>query len=152
MTNNQQEQLSFNADGACTCSMCGTGVVREHEEFNTFTWGSMPPFTAPIPVLRCEACSYAFTDGRTDAIEAEAVRRFKAGRLSPSKVREIRKRLSLSRKELAELTQFGIASVKRWETGSIIQNHSADRILRLLDDDPSIVDRLREISTRLAKE
>ena len=41
-----------------------------------------------------------------------------------------RNRLGLTQQELATRTGFGIASIKRWETGRNLQNVSSDRALR----------------------
>jgi hypothetical protein len=38
-----------------------------------------------------------------------------------------------------------VASLKRWETGALIQNQSADRLLRLILMDPSIMTKLMSI-------
>ena len=54
------------------------------------------------------------------------------GRLSPQEIRGIRNTYSFTQQEWAEVTGFGLASIKRWETGSWIQNEAADRLLWLL--------------------
>lgn len=38
------------------------------------------------------------------------------------------------RVQFAGLTGFGTATIKRWENGSLVQNASADRFLRLIAD------------------
>jgi hypothetical protein len=48
----------------------------------------------------------------------------------------------MSQAEFAKVTGFGIASVKRWETGALVQNQSADRLLRLIRDDAGIMAKL----------
>ena len=48
----------------------------------------------------------------------------------------------MSQAEFAKVTGFGLASVKRWETGAIVQNQSADRLLRLLQADGSLMNKL----------
>lgn len=54
------------------------------------------------------------------------------GLLTPCEIRGLRKSLGLSRRDLADLTGFCEKSIKRWETGALLQNLSSDRFLRLL--------------------
>ena len=56
------------------------------------------------------------------------------GRLTPDEIVALRKRLGLTQAGLAEKTGIGIASIKRWENGTVIQNASLDGQLRALDD------------------
>jgi transcriptional regulator with XRE-family HTH domain len=52
------------------------------------------------------------------------------GLLAPEDIVAARARLGFTQRDLAERTGFGIASIKRWETGRTIQNLSSDRALR----------------------
>jgi transcriptional regulator with XRE-family HTH domain len=56
----------------------------------------------------------------------------------------LRHDLGLSQTELARLTGFGEASIKRWESGVLIQNISSDRFLRLLRE-PAALYKLRRL-------
>lgn len=89
-------------------------------------------FAIPVPVWRCDACGYSYTEGSAENLEHDAVCRSR-GLLTSREIRNLRERLGLTRKRLGELTGFGEASIKRWETGSLIQNVSSDRLLRLLE-------------------
>jgi len=88
----------------------------------------------------CPVCnSEAATVKQASAIQksiSDAYRE-KAGLLSGEKIKEKRKKLKLSQQELAEKTNVGIASIKRWE-GSQIQTKSMDKALRTaLEGKPS---------------
>tara|TARA_R110001583_G_scaffold141969_2_gene294242 strand:+ start:330 stop:608 length:279 start_codon:yes stop_codon:yes gene_type:complete len=54
--------------------------------------------------------------------------------LTPEKVRQIRKEVFgiTSRKEFSELVGFGVASIQRWESGTLRQGQANDKYLRLL--------------------
>jgi hypothetical protein len=54
----------------------------------------------------------------------------------------------MSQADFAKVTGFGLASVKRWETGALIQNQAADRLLRLIEGDASIMVRLVAMQNR----
>lgn len=135
------------------CPTCG-GAMRETTEVKSFFYGAGKnpvELTVRTPVLTCEACGLALLDWRYEEIEREAIRRHHLGLLNPHEVRMIRLRLGLSQAELAHLTGYGLRSIKRWETGTLTQNTSADRFLRLLDSDLTLVEKLRHIVASLAK-
>ena len=110
-----------------------------------FSFGIDNPveLTAEIPVWSCAKCGFAYTDGRGEESEHAAICRHLT-LLTPGDIRAIRKKFGLSRAELARLTRFSEKSIKRWETGALIQNASADRFLRLIDD-PEVFSRLRRL-------
>src|SRR5689334_11335342 len=129
------------------CVECGAATVTSALEKHTFvdsgSESNGAELTADIPVWKCSACGYSFIDGDGEAIKHEALCRYR-GLLTPQEIKQIRQRHGLTQEELAKLTRFGEASIKRWETGSGFQNASADRFLRLLVD-PKVVAKLRAI-------
>ncbi|OHC97457.1 MAG: hypothetical protein A2095_04680 [Sphingomonadales bacterium GWF1_63_6] len=85
-----------------------------------------------VPVVECSACGEAFNGEGAEEAQHAAVCAY-LGRLTPAEIRGLRERLGLTQARLAELTQIGIASIKRWEAGNTIQNPSLDAKLRALD-------------------
>ncbi len=80
---------------------------------------------------RCRSCGHQFLPW--DAV----VRQHAAvcaglGVLSPEQIVRARKRLGLTQEQLAAASGFGIASIRRWETGVKVQNMSSDRLLRMV--------------------
>lgn len=127
------------------CEECGADAVRMSFKDERFVYGSgseAVTLTARVPVWTCQECGEAYTDGTAEEIRHETVCRY-LGVLSPKEVRAIRERFGMTQSEFAKVTRFGLASVKRWETGARIQNQSSDRFLRLLEMDGSIMDKLR---------
>jgi DNA-binding transcriptional regulator YiaG len=57
----------------------------------------------------------------------------------------IRKRYNLSQAELENLFGLGEKVVIRWEKGRVLQSKTADVLLRLMDQNPGIVEDLRKI-------
>lgn len=118
------------------CPDCGAREVRVAAECRSLdhTHGSAVKLSVVIPIWTCKDCRFAYTDGRGQQIEQEAVESFLQRRLQPQEVRNIRVGLGLSRVQFALLTGFGEATIKRWENGTLVQNASADRFLRLIAD------------------
>lgn len=56
--------------------------------------------------------------------------RAKQGLLSSIEIKELRKSQNLTQRQLAEIMNIGIASIKRWETGTV-QSASMDHALRM---------------------
>jgi len=67
--------------------------------------------------------------GKIQLTIAEAYRK-QNGLLTGKEIKRLRKEKEMTQAELAEVSGFGLASIKRWETGAI-QTESADRTLRL---------------------
>lgn len=87
----------------------------------------------PVEEYRCSTCSIEFgtveqTSNAQKAI-AEAYRK-KVRFLTGGEIVEKRNNLDLTQDDLARRINVGIASIKRWETGSI-QSKSMDQSLRL---------------------
>ncbi len=121
--------------GAAECILCGEHAARPSiadQEFVYRDGGREVVLHAKIPVIHCEACDETYTAAGAEEAQHEAVCAY-LGRLAPAQIRALRERLNLSQARLAELTQIGIASIKRWESGSCIQNASLDARLRALD-------------------
>lgn len=56
--------------------------------------------------------------------------RAKKGLLTSNEIKELRKTRNLTQRQLAEVMNIGIASIKRWETGAV-QSDSMDHALRM---------------------
>jgi putative zinc finger/helix-turn-helix YgiT family protein len=133
-----------------TCDECGEHTVRVSFRDQRFGYGAgadAVELSARVPVWECAHCAHAYTDGDAEHFRHEAVCRH-LGVLSPQQIRATREKYSMSQAEFAKVTGFGVASVKRWETGTLIQNQSADRLLRLIESDTGIMARLIALETR----
>lgn len=118
------------------CECCDAGqYVRTHET-QRFPYGEgekRVELSAVIPVWKCDACDDQFTDHEAEDARHAAVCEH-LQRLTPDQLIGLRQRYSMSQEAWAEHIQVGIASIKRWETGSLIQGASTDSYLRLLND------------------
>jgi len=129
------------------CDQCGAHDVRMSLKDQRFSYGEGPDaveLTSRVPVWTCEHCGFAYTDGDAEEARHEAVCHHLRV-LPPSKIRSIRESCGMTQAEFARVTGYGIASIKRWETGALIQSQAADRFFRLLQQDKSILNKLREI-------
>jgi len=86
---------------------------------------------ASIRQARCRACAHEFLPW--DAVcRQHAAICAALGILSPEQIVRARKKLGMTQEQLAAASGFGIASIRRWETGATVQNASSDRLLRVV--------------------
>lgn len=116
------------------CVFCGEKSATLSSECQDFQYGSGAESTtlkAEVPVWTCGACELQFTDGSAEIIRHKVVC-VHLGRLCPEEVRAVREQHDLTQEQFAKLTGIGVASIRRWESGNLIQNEALDRYLRLL--------------------
>jgi transcriptional regulator with XRE-family HTH domain len=65
-----------------------------------------------------------------------------SNRLTPQEIKAIRKAGGLTQAEFAKRLKVGIASIKRWELGLVIQNESADESIRQFEQDRKMGDEI----------
>jgi putative zinc finger/helix-turn-helix YgiT family protein len=124
-----------NATTLQTCALCGAeaafSTVVKHE-FDYRHGKKFQTLSVDVPVVDCSECGESYFGEGAEELKHDAVCEF-LGRLSPRDIIELRKRLGMSQAELADHTGIGIASIKRWETGLVIQGAALDRQLRNLE-------------------
>ena len=96
--------------------------------------------TFPMPGWYCDASDESIHDGSDMKNSDRALTNLKAkveGRLTPSDVRRIRKRLKLTQKEAGRLIGGGVNAFHKYETGDVLVSQAMTSALLLLDRDPS---------------
>jgi len=88
-----------------------------------------------VPVERCDSCGMEASGPVAARVRHEAICRA-AGLLTPSEIKGIRDEFGWSQQHLADLTDFGIATISRWERGRLLQNRSANKVLQAIRDCP----------------
>ena len=81
----------------------------------------------------CPTCGLkAGTPETTGALQQQIADAYRAekGLLTGDEIKELRKARNLTQRQLAEMMNIGIASIKRWETGAV-QSESMDHALRM---------------------
>jgi DNA-binding transcriptional regulator YiaG len=115
------------------CPGCGAAALKWSRKRSDVTYrdrtGTAQRTHAMVRVATCATCGFAVRPPESLMAEHSAICRH-IGVLAPEDIVAARQRLGITQVELAERTGFGIASIKRWETGRNIQNLSSDRALR----------------------
>ena len=118
-----------------TCAICGSvaaiRTMTDHE-FDYRTGNKLVTLSVCVPVMECSECDEAYFGDGAEEIKHEAVCTF-LGRLTPRAIVEIRESFGMSQAQLAAHTGIGVASIKRWETGLVVQGAALDRQLRNLE-------------------
>jgi DNA-binding transcriptional regulator YiaG len=128
-----------------SCFNCGSSDVERAWRRQVFQYGdgeSAVELTAEVPVYTCTSCGYKFAGPEAEDARHEAVCRH-LGVLTPREIVAIRDHTGLSRTQFAERTRIGLASLKRWEAGILVQNAANDELMYLMGF-PENVNRLQE--------
>ncbi len=88
-----------------------------------------------VPVEKCDRCGEELSGPAAAKVRHEAICRA-AGLLTPSEIKNLRERFGWLQQYLADLTDFGVATISRWERGRLLQNRSANKVLLALRDCP----------------
>ncbi len=111
------------------------------------------PIEVETEFSKCVECGEEFENTRGhDALEI-AYREYRArhGMLQPEQVRDWRKNIGLTQKELSALLGWGGATLSRYENGAL-QDEAHEKILRLAMDPRNLLTLLRETPTALSDE
>lgn len=116
---------------AFECFDCGSKDFRRVVRAEKFTYGQgkdAVELTADIPVLICQACGEEIIPSEAEELQNEAVCRH-LGVMTPREIKALRQRRGWSQQDLADQTGCGVASVKRWEAGTLVQQRSIDSLM-----------------------
>lgn len=113
-----------------SCPRC-ENVVVPGELTQAVPIGDGKTVSVRVPSLSCSGCGYSVVTSDAEAIRDAAVRLHR-GLLSPEQIKNVRTALGFSRREFSEAFGVPEASMERWENGRLIQNRSADTLLRIL--------------------
>lgn len=94
-----------------------------------------------LRVAKCQSCGELLFSVSADE-QVEAALRAHLRLLAPEQIREQRKALGLSQKDVAERTGIAEATISRWESGAMIQSRAMDNFLRVFFAVPQARDAL----------
>lgn len=140
---NSEIPRTNDVDVAMTCFECGSNNVERAVRRQVFEYGEpVVQLFAEMPVYTCRSCDFQFAGPEAEEARHEAVCRH-LGVFTPSEIIAIRERTGLSRAQFAEQTGIGIASLKRWESGAVIQNVANNNLIYLMSFRDNL-DRLKQ--------
>ena len=130
------------------CDVCGRDGSRLVRRPFDSLYNQMPIHLDSVEMYECERCGESTLTPEQAKAASKQVKSFARERLNllpPEKIIGIRKRCNLSQEELERLFGLGKKVVVRWEKGRVLQSKTADVLLRLMDQNPDIVDELRKM-------
>lgn len=117
------------------CGVCGSSALRWTKVAVAVPFmgrGRVPSVAqAKVPHGECLSCGLQFRTWEAAVAQHAAVCAAR-GVLSPEQIVAARRKRLMTQEQLAAASGFGIASIRRWETGATVQNGSSDRLLRLV--------------------
>ncbi len=130
------------------CDVCGQAGSRLVRRPFDSVYNQMPIRLDSVEMYECERCGESTLtpeQAREISKQVKSLAREHLNLLPPEKIIDIRKRCHLSQKELESLFGLGEKVVIRWEKGRVLQSKTADVLLRLMDQNPDIVEDLRKV-------
>jgi putative zinc finger/helix-turn-helix YgiT family protein len=130
------------------CAVCGRDSARLVKRPFDAIYNKIPIRLDSVERYECERCGESTFDAEQHKAVSEKVKskaREGLNLLPPEAIVGIRKRYNLSQAELENLFGLGEKVVIRWEKGRVLQSKTADVLLRLMDQNPAIVEDLRKI-------
>ena len=119
-----------------TCVECNSNNIITRKVKETFIYGeneNSVELSVVIPIRKCRDCNIEFEDDEAEELRHNEVCMY-LKRLNPQDIKNIRDIYRLTRKQFADITLIGEASLARWETGGLIQSAALDKYLRLLEN------------------
>jgi len=128
------------------CPLCGAGDMVHEFRSLTYTYGGRSTVVMQSGEF-CTVCGEGVFSAEESERYLAAVTAFRAGvdaePLAPSEIRRIRKKLGLTQKEAGEIFGGGIRAFSQYERGETAHGKALDKLLRLLDRHPELLDELR---------
>ncbi|MDR3307841.1 MAG: type II toxin-antitoxin system MqsA family antitoxin [Coriobacteriales bacterium] len=123
------------------CASCGGTFVPSNEPIEFEVRGEVFLIDG-VEHLECSTCSEVILDASVGSIlQAKANHEYRKthGYLTGSEIRTIRKGLGLTQEAFEDLLGLGHKTIVRWEKETVVQNRTADKLMRILRDNPEIL-------------
>jgi putative zinc finger/helix-turn-helix YgiT family protein len=128
------------------CLECGKFAVREQVAPFSFEHGGKK-LTISDRHMACDHCGVVtYAGGQISEHEfavAKAIREAE-GLLSADELRRIRSKYRLRQTDMEQMLAIGPKTWTRWERGKVPQSKAADKLIRLIAEDPDVAQRLME--------
>ena len=109
--------------------------------------------TIPVRMYKCSNCGDIFNadDFQEDIYDkAYRIYRDKHGMIQPEEIKKLRKKYHLTQQELSDILGIGIASINRYENGSL-QEKSHDNLLQALKNPEDLLKLLEKSKNKISK-
>ena len=127
----------------CECCVAGhldVQLLPETIEYETED-GPISVDCVQVPFHVCDSCGSTFVTAETLRARHDYICEH-LGIIKPSQIKQLRDRHRLSQAEFARITDFGVASLSRWERGRSLPNAGNNNYLLLLLEEPLVVEKL----------
>jgi putative zinc finger/helix-turn-helix YgiT family protein len=128
------------------CLLCGESAVRERTVPFAFDHGGKK-LTIMDRQMVCERCgNISYVGRQISDHELEVARSIREadGLLSAEELRRIRCKYRLRQTDMEQMLSIGPKTWTRWERGKVPQSKAADKLIRLIAEDPDVAHRLME--------
>lgn len=128
------------------CPICGEGKVSEQVITGEFEYKGKKRSMPDYHIFVCEHCKEQIVAPKTLRATEKVLTDFRRkidGLLTSGEIKMIRKKLGKTQTEMAALLGVGKKNFARYENGQVTQSKSMDLLIRILDIDSSILNKVK---------
>jgi HTH-type transcriptional regulator/antitoxin MqsA len=128
------------------CPLCESCELREKTITKEFFYKQQRFVITDYIFLYCRDCDEEFVSLEHEKKFAPIIRdeqRKIDGLLTSSEIKQIRRILGITQKEMSQILGGGEKSFARYENGTVSQSRAMDTMLRLLAENPALINQLR---------
>lgn len=129
------------------CPICGSEKISEKVITGRFKYKGHLIRIPDYHVFECDSCTEKIVSNKTLKENEKTLTDFRRkvdGLLTSDEIRAIREKLGKTQTEMANLIGVGEKNFARYENGQVTQSKTMDWLLRILDDDPHIFQKIKK--------
>lgn len=133
-----------------SCPVCVKGNLTEQIITEEFEYKGHKISIPDYHIFSCDNCSEEVVSPKSIRATEKGltdIRRKIDGLLTSDEIKDIRKKIGMTQKELASKLGVGIKTFARYENGQVTQGKAMDILLRIMEKNPLI---LNEIDKRIS--
>lgn len=133
------------------CPICGEGKVDEQVITGEFEYKGKKHLIPDYHIFACECCKEQIVAPKTLRETEKELTNFRRkidGLLTSNEIKMIRKKLGKTQTEMAALLGVGEKNFARYENGQVTQSKSMDLLIRILDIDSNILNKVKAARKR----
>ena len=127
------------------CEICGQGKISKQTETKDFSYRKQKISISNYNLFVCDVCEESIVCPSTIKETEKTLTDFRRqvdGLLTSAQIKAIRIRMGKTQIQMAEFIGVGKKNFARYENGQVTQNKTMDSLLRILNVDPNIFNKV----------
>ncbi len=129
------------------CPVCAKGILTEQTITEDFEYKGHKLSIPNYHVFSCDNCSEEIVNPKSIRATEKKMTDFRRGidgLLTSDEIKDIRKKLGKTQKQLASMLEVGEKTFARYENGQVSQSKAMDILLRVINVNPSVLEEIHK--------